>query len=366
MSGTATPTPPIKPNLREAQERVEAWWRGELTGRPIMQITSPSADAAPYDGPRTDDLDAWWTDPAYVLPRLEHQLATTYYAAESMPVVYPVSTRIVSITNKYLGAPNVYVDRHTTWSSPIIESWDARPALEFDPDNEWWRRSERLMRETVDLIQARGWDAFVGIPDLNGPTEVLSGLRGPQEFAMDFYDAPEVIAPAIRKVQDAWYEAYRRATGITSECGGYFTWLAVWSEVPMTDLQSDVSCLISKPMFDEYFLPFIAEQARRIDRTIYHLDGPDAVRHLDSLLAIPELDAIQWVQGAGAGRMTEWIDLLRRIQDGGKPIWAACEPDEVPVLCRELDPARLLLNVRASSPEEADATILAAERASRR
>ena len=353
----------LKHDLAAAQERVEAWWRHEHTGRPILQITAPRDGAEPYSGPRTDDLDSWWTDPAYVLPRLEHELHSTCYAGEAMPVIFPVSTGLVSITNKYLGAPNVYIDRNTSWSAPIIDDWNDAPPLEFDPQNEWWQRSERLLREGVALVRERGYEAFVGVPDLNGPTEVLSGLRDPERFAMDFYDNPDVLKPAIRAVQDAWFEAYDRSTAIAHECGGSFCWMRVWSELPMTDLQSDVSCLISREMFDDYFLPFIAEQAQRIDRTIYHLDGPDAVRHLDSLLALPEIDAIQWIQGAGAGRMTEWIDLLKRIQEGGKLIWAACDPDEIVPLTRALDPAGLLLVVRAESQEQADSLLLDAERA---
>lgn len=281
-----------------------------------------------------------------------------------MPVVFPVATTIVSITNKYLGAPNVYINRNTTWSKPIIESWDDPPPLVFDPENEWWRRTERLLTAGVRMIRERGWEAFVGLPDLNGPTEVLAGLRDPERLSLDFYDRPGAIVPALRKVQDAWFNAYRRATAIAHTCGGYFCWMGTWSSRPMTDLQSDVSCLISKGMFDEYFLPFVVEQARRIDRTIYHLDGPDAVRHLESLLAIDELDAIQWVQGAGAGRISEWIDLLQRIQEGGKLAWVSCDPDEVRSLCRALDPGRLLLVVRAESEDQADALVREAEAAS--
>ncbi|MFO7871390.1 MAG: hypothetical protein R6V03_08165 [Kiritimatiellia bacterium] len=355
----------IKPDLAEAQERVEAWWRRENTGRPILQIYAPRDGATPYDGPVTDDMDAWWTDPEYVLPRLEHRLLSTYYAAEAMPVVFPVSVGIVSITTKYLGGPNVYLSKNTTWSNPIIEDWDEAPSLEFDENNTWWRKSERLLKAGVKFIKERGYDAFVGVPDLNGPTEVLSGLREAQKLAMDFYDCPERIKPALRKVQDAWFEAYRRCTAIARETGGYLCWLGVWSEQPMSDLQSDFSCLISRDMYDEYFLPFIVEQAGAIDRTIYHLDGPGAVRHLESLLAIEELDAIQWVQGAGGGEMTDWIDLLKRIQAGGKLIHAGCRPAEVPVLCRELDPSGLLLGVSAGSQAEADDVIREAERASR-
>ncbi|TFH06318.1 MAG: hypothetical protein E4H09_00470 [Spirochaetales bacterium] len=355
----------LKPDLAAAKERVEAWWRGENAGRPIIEVTSPSAGSTPYIGPATDDMDAWWTDPDYVIPRMEHQLKSTYYGGEAMPVIFPVATTLVSITNKFLGARNVYVDRNTTWNAPLLSDWSTRPTFQFDPDNIWWQRAERLLTAGVTLMREKGLEAFVGLPDLNGPTEVLSGLRGPQEFALDFYDNRSLIGPALREVQDAWTEAYHRSTAIAHQCGGYFCWMGIWSDRPMTDLQSDVSCLISREMFDEEFLPFIREQADTIDRTIYHLDGPDAIRHLDSLLGIDSLDGIQWVQGAGAGRMSEWIDLVKRIQDAGKLVFAMCDPDEVVPLCRALDPQGLNLVTKADSPAAADQLLLAAEAACR-
>lgn len=232
-----------------AQERVEAWWRHEECGRPVVQVTAPAGPAAD-DGSsnqlstptatgsasQTDDLDRWWTDPDYVIPRLKHRLATTYFAGEALPVAFPVSPALVSITTKYLGAPNIYFDKNTTWSEPIIADWKTRPKLQFDPQNEWWQRTTRLLEAGVEMIRNFDGLAFLGIPDLNGPTEVLSGLRGQQQFATDFYDNPNEIYSALREVQDAWFEAYRHCTAIAHTCGGYFCWMGVWSERPMIDL----------------------------------------------------------------------------------------------------------------------------------
>jgi hypothetical protein len=194
---------------------------------------------------------------------------------------------------------------------------------------------------------------FAGNPDLNGPTEVLSGLRGAQRFALDLIDNPQYIKPALSEVNRAWFQYWKVATEITHQLGGYFFWMGIWSERPATDLQSDVSCLISPDMFREYFLPFLEEQTRWVERTIYHLDGPDAVRHLDALLELPRLTGIQWVQGAGEKPTVEWIPLLRRIQAGGKLVFAYCDIDEVETLLRELEPEGLMLVVRCPTEEEA-------------
>ena len=98
-----------------------------------------------------------------------------------------------------------------------------------------------------------------------------------------------------------------------------------------------------KKMFDEYFLPFIAEQTEMVERTIYHLDGPGAVRHLDSLLDLPHLDGIQWVPGAGAAPAVEWIPLLKRIQEAGKLVYVYCDKSHVQKLLSELKPEGLML-----------------------
>jgi len=52
-------------------------------------------------------------------------------------------------------------------------------------------------------------------------------------------------------------------------------------------------------MFKEFVFPYLQEQCSRLGFTLYHLIGPEAIRHLDQLLKIPELTAIQWVPGAG-------------------------------------------------------------------
>ena len=55
-----------------------------------------------------------------------------------------------------------------------------------------------------------------------------------------------------------------------------------------------------------------------MDRCIYHLDGPQALRFLDTLLSIPEIHAIQWVPGAGQDYWAEWIHVYHRIQAANK------------------------------------------------
>ena len=100
-----------------------------------------------------------------------------------------------------------------------------------------------------------------------------------------------------------------------------------------------------------------------VDRSIYHLDGPGALQHLPRLLRIGRLDCIQWIQGAGAPLPSRWLDLLRRIQAGGKSVQllysgahggGADFKTEIEALCGALDTSRLFIAADVDSVEKAD------------
>ena len=61
---------------------------------------------------------------------------------------------------------------------------------------------------------------------------------------------------------------------------------------------------------------------------IFHLDGKGVARHLDEILNVPEIQAIQWVQGAGADQpILPWLPLIKKIQTAGKGVVVTPERD---------------------------------------
>jgi len=84
--------------------------------------------------------------------------------------------------------------------------------------------------------------------------------------------------------------------------------------------------MISEADFRRFVLPYIREQCRKIDYTLYHLDGVDAQRHLDAILEIEELNAVQWTPGYGEPQGGDpcWYELYKKILGSGKsvmPCW---------------------------------------------
>ena len=328
-----------------------------------MRVNAPleSVEAEPKSEEiPPEELESYWTDVERVVERHEKGLEKTWWGGESFPVMFPVATGIPAIVAAYLGCPLTFTGAMTGWCAHIIDDWNNCPSLEFDADNEWYQKTVALLRAACERAQGR---YYVGIPDLNGPGEILSRLRGPENLAVDLIENPDCVHAALKKINRAWLDAWKGLTEVTHEyLDGYIYWMRIWSEVPSTDLQTDFSIMISSEMFDEFFMPYIEQQTEWVERTIYHLDGPGAARHLNSLLELPKLTGIQWTPGAGAAPMVEWIDLLKRVQAAGKLLFLWCEYDEVETLLSELRPEGLFLVPRCATVEEGQALLKLAEK----
>lgn len=354
---------PGKDDWPLVQQRYEAWWEGEVVDRVPISVHAPKV-ALPAEDIPIERLVAYWTDPETVMERQRRLLSATYFGGDAFPILRPVAGGMVAVLAAFLGAPLHILNKQTTWTDPIIDDWGSCPRIAFDPENTWWQVVRRLLEAGAREAPGLG---YVCIPDLNGPGEILARLRGTDRLAVDLIEHPEEVLAVMPEINQAWYRYWQACNGIIHQhVGGYVFWMGLWSERPAVDLQTDFSIMISPEMFDRFFLPFVEEQTRLVPRTVYHLDGPGAARHLDSLLALPNLTAIQWVPGAGAPPMSRWLPLLRRVQAHGKGLCLSCEPWEVPILLAELEPEGLFLSTNCDSPEEADALVAMAERTHRR
>jgi len=365
-----------KDDWDEARARMEAWWKGEIIDRVPIKVTAPKegqeetwpiASAFPMSSPTQslarifvpkvtpDNLEDYFTNPKQVIPRLENAIKATYWGGEAFPVMFPVSAGMVAILASYLGSPLKFLDTNTTWSAPIIDNWDNRQEFCFNPENKWWKKTKILLQEAASRAPGR---YFVGIPDLNGPSEILSRLRGPSNLCLDIIENRDEIKKVVDEITHAWLRYWEACHGIIHQyIGGYINWMSIFSEAPFTDLQSTFSCLISPKDFNELILPSIEQQTEWINRTIYLLSGPDALRHLDSLLSLRKLSGIEWSPGAGSPPMSEWIPLLKKIQKAGKLQQIRCEKGEVVKILRELSPKGILLETACGSIKEAELLI---------
>lgn len=118
--------------------------------------------------------------------------------------------------------------------------------------------------------------------------------------------------------------------------------------------------MISDEVFEALFIPGIIRECQHMDRCIYHLDGPQALRYLDRLLEIPEIHAIQWGPGAGRDYWGDWIDVYQRIQRKKKAMMIVGMPaKDLPLLFKSLHPEGVWISsvLDVSNQREAEAIL---------
>jgi hypothetical protein len=243
--------------------------------------------------------------------------------------------------------------------------------LRIDPENRWWRLYLDLLRESV---QAGAGKWVTGYPDLHTGIDALSAIRGPENLAADLVNHPEAIHQAMRQMTDLWKFVVDTVSEIVLPAGqGTSNWTMGWSRERFLCIgQNDFSCMISPDMFEAFCARDNRECCAYVDHSLYHLDGPGAVRHVPLLLQWERLDCIQWIQGAGSPLPSQWLDLLRSIQATGKSIQLYYGPDhggdadlkdEFDVLFGALDPRRLFIWAMADSAEAANGMVCFARQA---
>jgi hypothetical protein len=183
-------------------------------------------------------------------------------------------------------------------------------------------------------------------------------MIGPENLAIEFADEEDRCRAAIERVTPFCIEAFERQVKPLLDAGlPTMSWLPCPTRGKGYIPSCDFSALVSEAMFRRSILPSIVEETRHADRAIYHLDGPDALRHLDALLEQPTIQAIQWVYGAGKGPAARWTDVYRRIQAGGKAMVVhAASAEDAAEVRRALQPLGVWFDVGESfSKDDAEA-----------
>ena len=122
--------------------------------------------------------------------------------------------------------------------------------------------------------------------------------------------------------------------------------------------------MISPALFAEFVLPPLVEQIHWLDHSLLHVDGTAALRHLDLILGIEELEAVQWTPepGVPGGGDPCWYSLYRQIKAAGKAVQAIMvKPEEVVPLLDNVGPAGMYITAYCRDVAQAEALLAAVE-----
>ena len=355
----------LKPDFARTVERFEAWWVGEIVDRPPVSLgVSPSR---PYCGPKSSHrtLRERWFDVEFIVASAIASLEQHDYPADNLPVFWPNLGPEITAT---LFGCELEFGADTSWSVPVVHEpadWERIIASPPDFGNPYWQTLERLTDRAIELCDGR---YLVGLSDLHGSYDILAALRDPQALCLDILDCPGLVQRAGRHAAHAFVESFHRSYRKLAGAGfGSICWTPAYYAGPGYVPSCDFWCMVSPAVARDLILPELLVEMAPFERSIFHLDGPQALQHLDLLLDLPQLNAVQWVYGAGRGPAAKWIDVYRRIRRAGKSVQViAANPRDALTVLEQLGPQGLWLCVESgcANRAEADAFLKQVERTS--
>ena len=307
-----------KKNLEETKQRYINWWnhKGIILNmwEHFQEGVKPHADIPMPPAPK--DLNQKWFDPQWRADYLDWYVSHSSLMADMLPVA-----------NTQLGPGSLAAilggvfegGEDTIWIHPDPNYTDD---IVFNPNHPNYLLHKELLKACKQKAQGH---YYVGMPDLMEGLDVLAAIKGTDKVLLDTVMQPEVLEHQMQQINDIYFKVFDELYDIIREGDEMaFCYFSSWAPGKMSKLQSDISTMISVDDYRRFVQPFIREQCQKIDYTLYHLDGVGAMHHLDALLEIKELNAIQWTPGVGEpqGGSSKWYDLYKKILASGKSIMA--------------------------------------------
>lgn len=341
-----------KDDWDKTRKKYEEYWNRENHDRPLLWLTAPknSSKRSAINGPTA--LRDRWMDTEYLVRKARSGFENTFFFGESYPMLWP--NLGPDIFGAFFGADLEFGER-TSWAHPSIDNWEDIQDLKFNKNNIWYKK---IVEMTKDIAEDSKGDYMVGITDIHSGTDGLVSLRGPENLCYDLLDNPEKVKKGVYDLFEGFTATMDELYSITTKYQtGSTNWLGVWHPEKWYVTSCDFSCMISGEMFQEFVVPELVDEISYLDASIYHLDGPGALKHLDALLKIKELRGIQWVYGAGQPTAANWIPVLKKIQEAGKMIHVDVTLQDLNILLDEIAPEGVMYNVYCSSEDEAKAVM---------
>ncbi len=335
-----------------SMKRINAWYENEIIDRPPVRFVAHNAflEAAKEDISQLSPAAkrAWWFDAETQIDLFVKSIEGRRFHGETFPVFFP-----------NLG-PDVYAAFYgselefgevTSWSIPLVREWDDVEKLKLEMDNEYFRKLEELTEIALEKCSGK---FLVGYTDLHPGLDCVAAWRDPQQLCLDMIDNPdkvkELAALAILDFADI-YDHFDNVLKAHNQLS--VSWMGIPSFGRMHIPSCDFSTLISPAFFNEFGLPILQREVETMTQNIFHVDGKGVARHLESILSVPEVHALQWVQGVGDDLpIMQWVPFLQELQDRRVPTIVDINKDELDDFMAEMKPQSLFLCIATDSEEE--------------
>jgi len=358
------------PNIKE---RMIAFWNRGTYDRVVLQVCSPkkgieaygSGEIAPHDlynfgfeteegeGPDKSSKNKY-VDIDFMIDSQLRKINSIYYAGEALPFFYsgwvPGNTLLFGCTPVFR--------KDTIWIEPAPVGNNGFPSFEGWQNSYWYKWQIDSMKKIARSCKGR---YFIFSRWGNLAPDTIAVVRGMESFLIDFIKNRKWVKFAMRKATDAIMAVSRKLWELKSpqitKLTGSMSDIGVWSPGKVDHFEADMSYNISNQDFKELVLPYIIEPMQLVDHKIYHLDGNNSLRHLDTILSVAEIDAVQWCPTPGYEAISQWVPLIERIQSKGKSIILQTIPEEIKPLLKRVKTDGLCIQTYCKTEDEAKSLI---------
>ncbi len=316
-----------KPDFDECIARIYAWYEQKSLDRPPVRFHHHNIEYERYSavvGPWSTKEERW-LDVEFQVQTFCDSVSQTRLLGETFPVYWPNLSAVVY--NLFLGQKADF-DDVTAWTHPCIDNIENLPELKVQWGGTYFRTVEDLTKRALELAEGR---FLVGYTDMYAGIDCTMGLRGVEQMCLDLLMHPEQLRKLIDQAFAEYDQVYRHFDDrLKAHDQLSVTWMNLPSFETFNVLACDFSVNISPAHFDEFCMPVIRREAEMFKHNVFHMDGPGVAKNIDSILSLPNLAAVQWVQGYGEDKpIMQWVPLVQKIQDAGKSVIVDLELDEL-------------------------------------
>jgi 5-methyltetrahydrofolate--homocysteine methyltransferase len=348
-------------NMEQKRERHRRFWQPLTKGEgSYLSVVSPIDDSSkkPVEPPVPRSLEERWLSPDFLVKHIEAGLHNTFHGQDAIPGAWPNIGP--GCQAALLGAP-YRLTEGSVWFDlePPIKDWDTPYSFKMDREMDLFKTIEAQTRALCEASKGRYAIAYT---DIGGVLDVLFSLRG-EELLADLIEYPDIVLDAQNRLDDAFLEYFYFLTDILKPYGyGFTSWQPMVNDVPWYPLQCDLCVMISCAMFEKFVLPSLDRVSTDIGQSVYHLDGPEEVKHLDMLLSLKHVHAIQWTPLPRPGEYIHQdfadvmsLDIYRRSKAAGKKVvLLSVHPQQVETIINEVGADGLFMNTYFGTRKDAD------------
>ncbi len=341
-----------------AINRVEAWYNGEVLDRPPIRFSKSHAfynEGVKLDKTHWSTLKDRWFDAEYQVDEFIKGLDNLSRKGETFPVFWPnLGPEIYSA----LFGPELEFGDVTAWANPTLKNAEdifAAQELVFSKKNPYYIN---LLEQTKIALEKCKNRYIVGTTSWATGVNTLAAWIEPEQLCKDLLTYPEAVNNLLRKTEKDFREIYDVFYNLITVEHGQPS--ASWLSIPTISgkqhiLKADFSNLISTDLFDQFCKPSLEFESNIMDRVIFHMDGKGMANHIESILSIDNIHAIEWEQGLGRDApIMQWVGLIKLIQSQGKSLVINLTLSELKPFMSEVSPEGILLRVSADDSVQDD------------